>query len=114
MPWRDALGDFVFVTVRAFEQTHRSDGREQPRKFRDFRNVGLLEENGFFWVKAAREKIQRHVQSVFATFIRVEERGHGMIIRNEIKRLALFLKLDGGAHHPEVISEMQRAAGLDA
>jgi hypothetical protein len=37
-----------------------------------------------------------------------------MIIRDEIKRLALFLKFDGGFHHPEIISEMQGAAGLDA
>jgi len=37
-----------------------------------------------------------------------------MIIRDKIKRLAFFLKGDGGLHHPEIISEVQRAAGLDA
>ena len=37
-----------------------------------------------------------------------------MVIRNEIERLALFLQVNGGPHHPEIISEMQRAAGLDA
>ena len=37
-----------------------------------------------------------------------------MIIRDEIKRVALFLKFDGGSHHPEIIPEMQHAAGLDA
>ncbi len=73
-----------------------------------------LKKTDFFGIKAAREKIQRHVQSVFAPFIRVEQRGHRMIIGDEIKRLAFFLKFDGRAHHPEIISEMQRAAGLDA
>ena len=27
---------------------------------------------------------------------------------------AFFLKRDGGRHHPEIISEVERAAGLDA
>jgi hypothetical protein len=37
-----------------------------------------------------------------------------MVIGDEVKRLPLFLQLEGGFHHPEVIPEMQRAAGLDA
>jgi hypothetical protein len=37
-----------------------------------------------------------------------------MIIRDEIKRLAFLLKVKGRPHHPEIISEVQRAAGLDA
>jgi hypothetical protein len=37
-----------------------------------------------------------------------------MIIGDEIKRLAFVLQLDGGPHHPEIISEMQRAGRLDA
>ena len=37
-----------------------------------------------------------------------------MVIGNKIKRFAFFLKGDGGLHHPEIISEVQRAAGLDA
>ena len=100
--------------MRPFEQSHRRDRGKQPRQFGHLRHVGLAEENGPFRVKAAREKIQRHVQSVFAPFRGVEQRRHRMIIRDEIERLALFLQLDGGPHHPEIISEMQRAAGLDA
>ena len=67
-----------------------------------------------FGSKPAGEKIQRHVQGIFAPLRRVEQRGHGMVVGDEIKRLAFFLQLDGGPHHPEIISEMQRAAGLDA
>jgi hypothetical protein len=37
-----------------------------------------------------------------------------MVIRDEIKCLTFVLKLDGRAHHTEIISEMQRAAGLNA
>jgi len=74
----------------------------------------LAEENGPFRVEAAREKIQRHIQRVLAPFLRVEQRRHGMVVRNEIERLTLFLELEGRAHHPEIIAEMQRAAGLDA
>ena len=37
-----------------------------------------------------------------------------MVVRDEIKRLAFFLQRDGRLHHPEIISEVQRAAGLDA
>ena len=37
-----------------------------------------------------------------------------MIIRDEIKGFTLFLERDGRLHHPEIISEVQRAAGLDA
>ena len=37
-----------------------------------------------------------------------------MIIRDEIERLAFFLQLDGGPHHAKIISEVQRAGGLDA
>jgi hypothetical protein len=37
-----------------------------------------------------------------------------MIVRDEIKCLALLLKFDGRAHHPEIISEVQRAGRLNA
>jgi hypothetical protein len=37
-----------------------------------------------------------------------------MIIRYEIKRLAPFLELDRGPHHPEIISDVEDAAGLNA
>ena len=44
----------------------------------------------------------------------VEQRGHRVVVGDEVERLALFLQLDGGLHHPEVIAEMQRARRLDA
>src|SRR5258706_16220040 len=37
-----------------------------------------------------------------------------MIIGDEIKGLAFVLQLDGRAHHPEIIAQMQRAGRLDA
>src|ERR1043165_1487700 len=37
-----------------------------------------------------------------------------MVICDEIKPLALFLQFNGGPHHPEIISEVQRARRLYA
>jgi hypothetical protein len=37
-----------------------------------------------------------------------------MVIGDKIIRLALVLQFDGGPHHPEIISEMQRAGRLYA
>ena len=110
----NAFRRFVFEGMRLFQQRHRRERGENPREFTDFRHVGLAKENGFFRVKATREKIQRHRQRIFPPLLRVEQRRHRMIVRDEIKRLALILKRNGGLHHPKVISEVQRAAGLDA
>src|SRR5205823_1400003 len=62
----------------------------------------------------AREKIQRHVQGVFPPLPGVEQRGHRVVIGDEIERLSPVLELDGRLHHPEIISQVQRAGRLDA
>ena len=36
------------------------------------------------------------------------------MIGDEIKCLALLLEFDRGPHHPEIISDVQHAAGLNA
>jgi hypothetical protein len=36
-----------------------------------------------------------------------------MVIRDEVEGFALFLKLDGGPHHPEVVTDVKRTRWLD-
>ena len=50
----------------------------------------------------------------FAPFLGVEQRSHGMIIRNKVESLAFVLQFHSRQHHPEIIAEMQRARRLDA
>ena len=109
----NAFGDFIFVTVGAFEQAHRRHRREQPGQFGHFWHVGLLEKHSLLRVESAREEIECHLERVPAPFRGVEQRRHRVIVRDEIKRLAFFLQFDGRLHHSEIISEMQRAGGLD-
>ncbi len=95
-------------------EAHGREGSEHPGQLGYFGHIGLAEEESFLGVQPAREKIQRNVEGVLAALLGVEERGHGMIIGDEIKCLAPFLQLDGGPHHPEIVAEMERARGLDA
>src|SRR5262249_5028400 len=67
-----------------------------------------------FGIESARKKVDRDALAVCAQCFRVAQTGERMIISNEIKRLTLGLERDGRLHHPEVIADVQRAAGLDA
>jgi len=110
----EAAGQFVLVAGATFEQAHGGDGGEQPGEFGDGGDIGLAEEEGLGGVQAAGEEIQGGVKGVLAALGGVGEGGHGMVVGNEIKGLALFLELDGGLHHPEIIAQMERAGGLNA
>ena len=88
--------------------------RQNPGQLGDFRHIGLLEEDRLLRIQSASQKIQRHIERVLPPLLGIEQRRHRMIIGDEIKRLALLLQLDGRPHHPEIISEMQRARRLDA
>ena len=109
-----AAGDLVLVTGAALQQAHGRDGGQHPRQFRDFRHVGLAEQQRLARVQAAGQEIQRHVQCSAASFGGVHQGGHGMVISDEVKRLALLLQFDGGLHHAEIIPQVQRARGLNA
>jgi hypothetical protein len=74
----------------------------------------LLPEDGFFRIQATSHEIQRNFQGVFPALIGIDQRRHGMIIGDEIIRLALFLKVDRGSHHSEVVSDVQPARRLNA
>ena len=112
--WGKAAGQFFLVTVASFEQAHRGDGGEHPGQFCDGGHVGLAEQEGRGGVQSAGQEIERNVQSVLAALGGVEERGHGMVVGDEIEGLALFLQFDGGFHHAKVIAQVERARRLNA
>ena len=110
----NALGGLVFEGVPLFQQAHGGECGEEPGEFGDFGDIRLAEENGFLGIEAAGEEIQSDIPGILAPLGGVEEGGHGMVIGDEVQRLALVLQLNGRPHHPEIVSEVQGAAGLDA
>ena len=68
----------------------------------------------FFGVEAAGEEVKGHIEGVLTPFGRINQRGHRMVIGDEIERLPLLLKLNRGLHHTEIIAQMQRARRLYA
>ena len=110
----DAAGYFVLVTGAAFEEAHGGQRCQKPGKFGDFGDIGLAEEEGFFWVEAAGEEIERDVHCIAAAFGGVEERRHRMVVGDEIEGFAFVLQFDGRLHHPEIVAHVQRTGGLDA
>jgi len=74
----------------------------------------LPEERRALGVQAAGEKIQGHVEGILPALRGIKERGHGMVVGDEIQGLAPGLQFNGGPHHAEIISEVQGAAGLNA
>ena len=54
-----ALRDLVLVGVRALEQAHRRDRREQPRELARLGHVGLAEQHRALRVEPAREVVER-------------------------------------------------------
>ena len=74
----------------------------------------MAEEHRLGRIKPAREKIQRHILRILAALICIIERGHRVVIGDEIIRLSLVLEFNGRLHHAEVVAYMQRAGRLDA
>src|SRR4029077_7724403 len=65
-------------------------------------------------IESAGEKIQRDPKRIFAQRFRIAQASKRVVIGDEIKRFAYFLELDRGAHHAEIIANVQDAAGLNA
>ena len=64
-------------------------------------------------IKAARQKVQRHAAAVFAERLRIPHRGERVIVGDKIKRFSLPLQRNSWPHHAEIITDVQRAAGLN-
>src|SRR5437868_4396639 len=102
--------------MTALEKRFRCDARQDPGQLRDLRHVALPKERPPLHVQTAREKIQRDPPAVAVERLRIVNRRQRMIIGDEIKRLVLlgFLKGNGRPHHPEIISDVENAGGLNA
>ena len=100
--------------MAALEQAHGRQGAKQPGEFGYFGNIGLDEEYGFLRVQSAGQEIQRDIQGILAPLRGIEQRGHGMVIGDEIVGLPLVLQFDRRLHHAEIIAQVQRARGLNA
>lgn len=108
----EAVGDFVFVGVTTFQESHGANGAEEPCQLMDFGDRGLTEEGGFRRVKPAGEEGDGEVMGVLA-----EERGvfygcHRVIIGDKVEGFSLFLQSDGRFHGSEVIANVEFPAGL--
>src|SRR5438034_11489968 len=64
-------------------------------------------------IKAARQKVKRHAPAVFTESLRIPHRGERVIVGDKIKRFSLGLQRNSRLHHAEIITDVQRAAGLD-
>ena len=109
-----AAREVVFVGVAVFQHRHRRQAGEKPGQLGHQRHVTLAEEHGLRRVESAGEKVERHAQRVLTQGRRIVHGGEGVVVRDEIIRLAALLPLDRGAHHAEVVPEMRPAGGLDA
>ena len=100
--------------MSALQQSHRRYGAENPGQLSYLRHIGLAEERGPLRIKSAGEEIERHPARIFAQGLRIAQAREGMIIGDEVKRLALSLERDGGPHHAKIVADVEDAAGLDA
>src|SRR5262249_6463722 len=76
--------------------------------------IALPEKCRAFRVETASQEIDGNATSIFTQNRRIPNAGKGVIIGNEIIRFAFGLESDGGPHHPEVITDVEDAAGLYA
>ena len=110
----EPFGELVLVAVAILQHRHGRERGEQPGQLGDFGHIALTEEHRLGRIQSAREKIQRHILRILAPLLCVIERGHRVVVGDEIIGLALVLELDRRLHHAEVVAHMQRAGRLDA
>ena len=110
---RNALGDFVLVAVRAFEQSHGGVGGERPVELEDLVDVALDPEGRFDGIDAERQKVRGGLQGQFRQPLTVVDRRHGVVVGNEGKDLLVCLGIDHGLDGPEVVADMEVPGGLD-
>src|SRR5205085_11096750 len=87
-----------------------------PGELGHLRDIALPEERAPLHVETAGQKVQRDPPAICPQRLRIIDRSEGVIIGNEIKGLVCrrFLERDRRPHHPEIISDMKNAGGLDA
>ena len=110
----DATRHLVLVAVAAFEQSHRTEGVEDPGELLDLHDIGLAIEDGPFGIQAASQEIDGDATDPLTQFGRFRILGHRMVVGDEIQALGPmgFLELDCRLHHAEVVAQMQGSGWL--
>src|SRR5262245_1677689 len=99
--------------MASLQKAHWSYRRQEPGELRHLRKIGLFPENRLYRIESTSHKVERHVQRVLASLLRIKQGRHRMVISDEIEGLAFLLKLDGGLHHSKVIADVKGARRLD-
>src|SRR5437588_9912628 len=102
--------------MSAFEKRFRRHRRQNPGELGHPRDIALPEERPPLHVETAGQKVQREPPAICPQRLRIIDRGESVIIGDEIKGLVCrrFLERDRRPHHPEIISDMKNAGGLNA
>src|ERR1700730_3926869 len=98
--------------MRAFEQTHRRDGAQNPGQFSMDWDVRLPEKAGSRRVQPASKKIECEISHMRLQFRRILNRRKSVVVSDEIESFPFFLKLNRWEHRPEIVPDMQRTRRL--
>ena len=105
--------DLSLVSVGAVHEALRREAAESPAKFKDFRNIALLVEQGFFRVETESEPGRRDLVNVRAHFGAVLHGRQSVIVRDEIDRVVSLRKFKSRADCAHIVAEMGSASRLD-
>ena len=112
MARRKPVGDLVLVRSRLLQLADRAHRREYPRELIHLGHGALQEEHRTLGIEAAGEEIDRELTRVSAKIRRALDRGHRVVVRDEVECLALILQPHGRLHRAEVIADVKFPAGL--
>ena len=114
MAGSDSLGNLVLIRMASFQKPHARNGGKKPGQLGDFRHITLPIDHRPLGVQTARQVVQSHIGCIRAKLIPIGHRGQRMIVRNEKKRVALLLQLNGRLHHSEEVADVQLAGRLNS
>ena len=97
----------------AVHEALRRKAAESPAKFKDFRNIALLVEQGFFRVETESEPGCCDLVNVRAHFGAVLHSRQSVIVRDEIDRVVGLCKFKSRADCAHIVAEMGSASRLD-
>ena len=106
-----------FVGGDAFEPAERRDHAEKKMEFSVFRDLGLLEEDGFGGVEARGQEIDGDLDGVFSDGGRVGiVAGEGVPVGNEVETFVgwIILQADPVLQRAEIVADVQFAGGTHA
>ena len=103
-----------FVGGDPFEPAERSDHAEEKMEFSVFRDLGLLEQDGFGGVEARGQEIDGDLDGVFSDGGRVGiVAGEGVPVGDEIQAVVggIVLETDPVLERAEVVANVQASGG---